>query len=118
MKLLELSEPVQILLEQKKLTEGQARHIYGLSDDEQYLKAQEIISGSVSVRALEKEKRVYKRRLDGPNSMLEDDDEDDSFILDHPLFEDLRKFKSKFSHSQVEFNGSLRKGKITITFIK
>jgi ParB family transcriptional regulator, chromosome partitioning protein len=64
LKLLELSSDVQSLLEEKKLTEGQARHIHGLDKNDQISKAREIISGSVSVRALEKEKRVYKRQVE------------------------------------------------------
>jgi ParB family transcriptional regulator, chromosome partitioning protein len=111
LKLLELSSDVQSLLEEKKLTEGQARHIHGLDSNDQLGKAREIISGSVSVRALEKEKRVYKRQVE---SGIED--EDDSFILEHPMFADIKSFKDKFPNSTVDFNGNLRKGKIVINF--
>ncbi len=113
LKLLELSPEVQNLLEQKKLTEGQARHIHGLDKQEQINKAEEIIDGGLSVRALEKEKRIYKRKVD--NGV---EDIDDSFILEHPLFEDLKHFKEKFPNSQVEFNGNLRKGRVVINFSK
>jgi ParB family transcriptional regulator, chromosome partitioning protein len=113
LKLLELSPDVQNLLEQKKLTEGQARHIHGLDAQQQLDKAEEIIDGGLSVRALEKEKRIYKRRAD---TGIED--ADDSFILEHPMFEELKKFKDKFPNSQVEFNGNLRKGRIIINFSK
>jgi ParB family transcriptional regulator, chromosome partitioning protein len=113
LKLLELSPDVQNLLEQKKLTEGQARHIHGLDAQQQLNKAEEIIDGGLSVRALEKEKRIYKRRVD---TGIEDSD--DSFILEHPMFEELKKFKDKFPNSQVEFNGNLRKGRIIINFSK
>ncbi|MGL4759234.1 MAG: ParB/RepB/Spo0J family partition protein [Patescibacteria group bacterium] len=118
LKLLELSEPVKQLLEQKKLTEGQARHIHGLRDEDQLSKAQDIISGQVSVRSLEKEKRIYKRKMENPNYEEGNYEEDDSFILDHPMFEELKKFKEKFPYAHVDFNGNLRKGKITITFSK
>jgi ParB family transcriptional regulator, chromosome partitioning protein len=113
LKLTDLSQDVQSLLESKKLTEGQARHLHGLRGDEQISKAQEIIEGGVSVRALEKQKRIYKRR---ENTGIED--EDDSFILEHPMFEDLKNFKNKFANSTVEFNGNLRRGKIIINFEK
>jgi ParB family transcriptional regulator, chromosome partitioning protein len=111
LKLLELSSDVQSLLEEKKLTEGQARHIHGLDSNDQLGKAREIISGSVSVRALEKEKRVYKRQVE---TGIEE--EDDSFILEHPMFADIKSFKDKFPNSTVDFNGNLRKGKIVINF--
>jgi ParB family transcriptional regulator, chromosome partitioning protein len=111
LKLLELSSDVQFLLEEKKLTEGQARHIHGLDKDDQIGKAREIISGSVSVRALEKEKRVYKRQVE---TGIED--EDDSFILEHPMFADIKSFKQKYPNSTVDFNGNLKKGKIVINF--
>jgi ParB family transcriptional regulator, chromosome partitioning protein len=111
LKLLELSSDVQFLLEEKKLTEGQARHIHGLDKDDQISKAREIISGSVSVRALEKEKRVYKRQVE---TGIED--EDDSFILEHPMFADIKSFKQKYPNSTVDFNGNLKKGKIVINF--
>jgi ParB family transcriptional regulator, chromosome partitioning protein len=111
LKLLDLSSDVQSLLEEKKLTEGQARHIHGLDKDDQIGKAREIISGSVSVRALEKEKRVYKRQVE---TGIED--EDDSFILEHPMFADIKSFKQKYPNSTVDFNGNLKKGKIIIYF--
>jgi ParB family transcriptional regulator, chromosome partitioning protein len=111
LKLLDLSSDVQALLEEKKLTEGQARHIHGLDKDDQIGKAREIITGSVSVRALEKEKRVYKRQVE---TGIED--EDDSFILEHPMFADIKSFKQKYPNSTVDFNGNLKKGKIVINF--
>jgi ParB family transcriptional regulator, chromosome partitioning protein len=113
LKLLDLAPDVQILLEEKKLTEGQARHIQGMESDIQLIKAKEIIEGEISVRTLEKEKKVYKKQL---NSDFEE--VDDSFILEHPLFSDLKSFKAKFPNSTVDFNGNLRKGKIVINFIK
>jgi ParB family transcriptional regulator, chromosome partitioning protein len=113
LKLLELSSDVQDLLEQKKLTEGQARHIYGLEESAQLHKANEIISGSLSVRALEKEKRVYKRQIETGSP-----DEDDAYILEHPMFADIKAFKDKFPKTIVDFNGNLKRGKITIQFIR
>jgi ParB family transcriptional regulator, chromosome partitioning protein len=113
LKLLDLSPQVQTLLESKKLTEGQARHLQGLTPKDQEAKAIEIIESGVSVRALEKEKRNYHRRA---TTGIED--EDDSFILEHPIFQDIKNFKTKFPNTTIDFKGNLRKGKLIINFEK
>lgn len=107
LKLVELNPEVQKLLESKKLSEGQARHLYSLTEDEQLTKAQEIIDNNMTVRLLEKAKDKTKKTSNS---------EDDSFILDHPMFTELKNFKNRFPNSNVKFNGNMKKGKIVINF--
>ena len=60
LRLLTLSEPVQTLLSQNRLSLGHARMLVGLSDRQQQLLAKQVIAQEWSVRRLEEEVRAKK----------------------------------------------------------
>jgi ParB family transcriptional regulator, chromosome partitioning protein len=119
--ILNLSPKVQVMLEKKELSEGQARHLYGLEEEEQLKMASKIVNEGLTVRILETGKKLVKKQgIEKPSEISykkEDLNENDE-MLDHPIFYGLKDIMNKLPNCDAKFKGSLKNGKLTITWKK
>lgn len=109
LKLLTLSKPVKEALIDKKIGEGQARHLIGYSDFEQLKYLQLIIEKNLTVKEiaelLKKGIQPIKMKIDSPFHSLPSE-----------ILLKADRFASGFPNSKLECKGDVTKGKIVISW--
>lgn len=112
LRLLELSLPVKEALNKKQIGEGQARHLVGLSEQEQLEILALILEKEMTVKEviehLKKEKEKQNTSKTPVKSLFHN--------LPAEILTKADKFASQFSNSKLKCSGDINKGKIVISW--
>lgn len=115
LRLLSLSRPVQKALLEKKIGEGHARHLVGLSEEQQETMVNLIIERDLSVREIVE----YLRKLDSSSKVVTEPAKVQEVLtpnLAPGVLNGINYVVGNLPNSKVKYSGNERKGKVVISW--